>query len=144
MLYTVNRGEKAVYELFRMAAIRQPENRDVQTIRMISAGFTDVDTDTRKALQQKKFLRDALHYAKNASKAKTAFLSNMSDEIRTPMNAIIGLNNIALNDPETPEKVREYLKKIGASAEHLLNLINDILDMSRIESGRYSPADGLR
>ena len=79
---------------------------------------------------------DALENAEQANKAKTAFLSNMSHEIRTPMNAIIGLDNIALNDPETPEKTREYLEKIGASAEHLLHLINDILDMSRIESGR--------
>ena len=138
LLYTVYRGEKTAYELFRMAAIRQADQRDAQTIRTISAGFTDVDSDTRKALQQKEFLRDALNSAESASKAKTAFLSNMSHEIRTPMNAIIGLNNIALNDPETPEKVRDYLKKIGASAEHLLNLINDILDMSRIESGRLT------
>ena len=67
---------------------------------------------------------------------KTVFLSNMSHEIRTPMNTIIGLDSIALNDPETPAKTKEYLEKIGASADHLLNLINDILDMSRIESGR--------
>ena len=60
----------------------------------------------------------------------------MSHEIRTPMNAIIGLNNIALNEPDVPEKIQEYLLKIGASAQHLLSIINDILDMSRIESGR--------
>lgn len=78
----------------------------------------------------------ALASAEQANKAKTAFLSNMSHEIRTPMNAIIGLDNIALNDPDTPAKTKEYLEKIGTSAEHLLNLINDILDMSRIESGR--------
>ena len=62
----------------------------------------------------------------------------MSHEIRTPMNAIIGLDNIALNDPEVPETTRGYLEKIGSSAEHLLSLINDILDMSRIESGRMT------
>ena len=60
----------------------------------------------------------------------------MSHEIRTPMNAIIGLDSLALNDPETAPKTREYLEKIGASAQHLLSIINDILDMSRIESGR--------
>ncbi len=91
-----------------------------------------------KLEQQSQVLSDALEAAEQANRAKTAFLSNMSHEIRTPMNAIIGLDNIALNDPETPEKTKEYLEKIDASAEHLLNLINDILDMSRIESGRLT------
>ena len=92
----------------------------------------------RKSMDQQIALKDALASAEQANKAKTAFLSNMSHEIRTPMNAIIGLDNIALNDPDTPEKTREYLTKIGTSAEHLLGLINDILDMSRIESGRMT------
>ena len=86
--------------------------------------------------QQSEALSDALNTAQEANKAKTTFLSNMSHEIRTPMNAIIGLDNIALNDPETPEKTKGYLIKIGESADHLLTLIDDILDMSRIESGR--------
>ena len=90
----------------------------------------------KQLLKQSLILSNALKTAEEANKAKTAFLSNMSHEIRTPMNAIIGLDNIALNDPETPEKTKEYLEKIGGSADHLLNLINDILDMSRIESGR--------
>ena len=74
--------------------------------------------------------------AEESSRAKTSFLSNMSHEIRTPMNAIIGLDNIALRNPDLPPKTREQLEKIGSSANHLLGLINDILDMSRIESGR--------
>ncbi len=74
--------------------------------------------------------------AEESSRAKTSFLSNMSHEIRTPMNAIIGLDNIALKDPDLTPHTREQLQKIGASARHLLGLINDILDMSRIESGR--------
>ena len=74
--------------------------------------------------------------AEDASRAKTSFLSNMSHEIRTPMNAIIGLDNIALRNPDLQPQTREQLEKIGASARHLLGLINDILDMSRIESGR--------
>ena len=74
--------------------------------------------------------------AEESSRAKTSFLSNMSHEIRTPMNAIIGLDNIALKNPDLPVKTREQLEKIGSSAKHLLGLINDILDMSRIESGR--------
>ena len=74
--------------------------------------------------------------AEESSRAKTSFLSNMSHEIRTPMNAIIGLYNIALKEPDLPPKTMDQLEKIGASANHLLGLINDILDMSRIESGR--------
>ena len=74
--------------------------------------------------------------AEDANKAKTAFLSSMSHEIRTPMNAIIGLDSLALRNEALPAETREYLEKIGESAHHLLGLINDILDMSRIESGR--------
>ena len=74
--------------------------------------------------------------AEDASRAKTSFLSNMSHEIRTPMNAIIGLDNIALRNPDLQPQTRDQLEKIGSSARHLLGLINDILDMSRIESGR--------
>ena len=86
--------------------------------------------------QSREALKDALCAAQEASRAKTVFLSNMSHEIRTPMNAIIGLNNIAMNDPTVSGKVRQYHEKIGSSAHHLLDIINDILDMSRIESGR--------
>ncbi len=74
--------------------------------------------------------------AEEASHAKTSFLSNMSHEIRTPMNAIIGLDILALRNPNLQPQTREQLEKIGASARHLLGLINDVLDMSRIESGR--------
>ena len=74
--------------------------------------------------------------AEDASRAKTSFLSSMSHEIRTPMNAIIGLDNMALRNPDLQPQTRDQLEKIGASARHLLGLINDILDMSRIESGR--------
>ena len=83
-------------------------------------------------------LSDALAAAEDASRAKTAFLSSMSHEIRTPMNAIIGLDTIALHEEGLPDTVREHLEKIGSSARHLLSLINDILDMSRIESGRMT------
>ncbi len=134
--YVVNRGGKESYEMVRFAGVRHPEDREDHLVHAVGACFTDVDDETRKNMAQQQALSDALTVAEEANKAKTAFLSNMSHEIRTPMNAIIGLENIAINDPETPEKTRGYLEKIGSSAEHLLNLINDILDMSRIESGR--------
>ena len=81
-------------------------------------------------------LKTALEEARQANVAKTAFLSNMSHEIRTPMNAIIGLDNIALNEDDLSPKTREHLEQIGVSTRQLLGLIKDILDMSRIESGR--------
>ncbi|MBR0228465.1 MAG: response regulator [Clostridia bacterium] len=83
-------------------------------------------------------LVEAAETAKKADKAKSQFLAQMSHEIRTPMNAIIGLDNIALREPDLAPHVRDELEKIGASARHLLSLINDILDMSRIESGRMA------
>ena len=83
-------------------------------------------------------LKKALADAEQANRAKTAFLSNMSHEIRTPMNAIIGLNKIAMEDPTVGDTVRTHLEKVDGSARHLLSLINDILDMSRIESGRMT------
>ena len=83
-------------------------------------------------------LKNALRAAEEASTAKTAFLSNMSHEIRTPLNAIIGINNIAMSDPTAGDKMKEYHEKIRISAKHLLEIINDILDMSRIESGKMT------
>ena len=98
-----------------------------------------IDQEQKRELSEsREALKDALAIAENANKAKTSFLSNMSHEIRTPMNAIIGLNNIAMNDPTASDQVKEYLSKIGSSAQHLLGIINDILDMSRIESGRMT------
>jgi len=90
----------------------------------------------REEEKRRQILTEALDKAENANRAKTSFLSNMSHEIRTPMNAILGLNNLALHDKTLSPQTREYLKKTGDSARHLLALINDILDMSRIESGR--------
>ena len=83
-------------------------------------------------------LRLALKEAEQANIAKTAFLSRMSHEIRTPMNAIIGLDSIALQESDLSDSVKSDLEKIGESARYLLSLINDILDMSRIESGRMT------
>ncbi|MBE5825094.1 MAG: response regulator [Butyrivibrio sp.] len=126
------------YEMLRMAGVRRPGKDGESELRSVGVGFSDVDRETRESLIQKKALTDALAQAEEANAAKTSFLSSMSHEIRTPMNAIIGLDSIALKDKDVPEHTREYLEKIGASAKHLLGLINDILDMSRIESGRLT------
>ncbi|MBP5736511.1 MAG: response regulator [Acidaminococcaceae bacterium] len=134
--YMVSRNGKETYEMARVAGVRRPEDRDDHIVHAVGACFTDVDAETRKSLETAQTLNDALATAEQANQAKTAFLSSMSHEIRTPMNAIIGLDNIALSDPGLSPKTRESLEKIGSSAHHLLNIINDILDMSRIESGR--------
>ena len=81
-------------------------------------------------------LAEALQAAQIASNSKTMFLSNMSHDIRTPMNAVLGFTTLLAKDAENPDKVREYTKKITASGQHLLSLINDILDVSKIESGK--------
>ncbi len=81
-------------------------------------------------------LKEALQTAQIANNSKTTFLSNMSHDIRTPMNAVLGFAALLVKDADNPEKVREYTKKIMASGQHLLNLINDILDISKIESGK--------
>ncbi len=83
-------------------------------------------------------LEDAFRIAKSANEAKSNFLSNMSHDIRTPMNAILGYSTLLAKDAEKPDKVREYIRKIAFSGQHLLSLINDVLDMSKIESGKTS------
>ena len=125
------------YSMLRMAGVRHIEDRPDHLVHAIGVGFTDIDEEMRKSMAQQQTLVDALSAAEEANKAKTAFLSNMSHEIRTPMNAIIGLDSLALRNESLPRETREYLEKIGDSARHLLGLINDILDMSRIESGRF-------
>ena len=99
-------------------------------------GFRSVDAEIRKEMEQNDMLEAALSQANRASKAKTVFLSNMSHDIRTPMNAIVGFTNLAITHTDQPEQVTEYLQKIKTSGNHLLSLINDILDMSHIESGK--------
>ena len=136
--YLTRKGGVESYEMLRMAGVRTPENRHDDSMHAVGVGFTDVDEEMRADMAKNHALSDALSVAEEASKAKTAFLSSMSHEIRTPMNAIIGLDNIALNDPDISDQTRGYLEKIGSSAQHLLNIINDILDMSRIESGRMT------
>ncbi len=102
----------------------------------IVLGFRSVDEEIRHEMEQKSLLEDALMQANRANKAKSVFLSNMSHDIRTPMNAIVGFTALAITHIDRKEQVEEYLHKIMTSGNHLLSLINDVLDMSRIESGK--------
>ena len=140
--YLVNLDGNESFEMIKFAGVRHPEDRDDNLVHAVGMCFADVDVETRRSLQQTKALAEALEAAEEASRAKTVFLSNMSHEIRTPMNAIIGLDNIALSNPAIPQETREELEQIGVSAKHLLSIINDILDMSRIESGRLTLTTG--
>lgn len=96
----------------------------------------DITEQVIKQREQTQALQDALMHAQHANEAKTTFLSNMSHDIRTPMNAIIGFATIAASRIDNREQVSDCLQKVLASSNHLLSLINDILDMSRIESGK--------
>ena len=98
----------------------------------------DVDELVREQMKQKEALSDALASAEHANRAKTTFLNNVSHDIRTPMNAIVGYTALAATHISNTEQVQDYLSKIAVSSNHLLSLINDVLDMSRIESGKVT------
>ena len=93
-------------------------------------------SDRTEDKRRNQALQEAVSAAESANRAKSTFLSNMSHDIRTPMNAIVGFSVLAINNMDSKERVRDYLEKILSSSNHLLSLINDILDMSRIESGK--------
>ncbi|MCM1115586.1 MAG: response regulator [Clostridium sp.] len=111
---------------------RDDQNGDI----MVMVVSRDITAQVQKQREQTKALQDALLQAQHANSAKTTFLSNMSHDIRTPMNAIIGFTTIAASHIDNKGQVEDCLKKVLASSNHLLSLINDILDMSRIESGK--------
>ncbi len=113
---------------------RDEDNGDLIAM-VVSKDITD---QVRKQREQTQALQDALMQAQHANQAKTTFLSNMSHDIRTPMNAIIGFATIAASHMDRMDQVRDCLQKILSSSNHLLGLINDILDMSRIESGKLT------
>jgi len=103
-------------------------------------GIRCVDEAVHEEQTQKQLLQDALEAANRASAAKSDFMSKMSHDIRTPMNAIIGMTAIAAAHAENPDRVRDALSKISSSSRHLLGLINEVLDMSKVESGTISLA----
>ncbi len=103
---------------------------------MVMVISRDITAQVRKQREQTQALQDALMQAQHANRAKTAFLSNMSHDIRTPMNAIIGFTTLAVSHIDNKHQVQDCLEKVLSSSNHLLSLINDILDMSRIESGK--------
>ncbi len=119
--------------LHQSFAMTKDENTDDIIVMVISKDITD---QVKRQREQTQALHDALMQAQHANAAKTTFLSNMSHDIRTPMNAIIGFSTIAVNHIDSKDQVLECLQKVLASSNHLLSLINDILDMSRIESGK--------
>ena len=102
--------------------------------------FREVDVEKRQELQHTIILQEALDTARKSTKAKSAFFSSMSHDMRTPLNAIIGLSELAQKNADDREKVDDYIRKIEFSGKHLLALINDILELSRLESGRNTLA----
>ena len=98
----------------------------------------ELEEKNAELAESQKALSDALMVAEHANRAKTAFLNNMSHDIRTPMNAIVGFTALAASHIDNKEQVQDYLGKISVSSQHLLSLINDVLDMSRIESGKVT------
>ncbi len=127
-----NKNENGFYQVYSVTAFKSEMGGKLY-IHLVTMDHT---ATMENEMRQKALIEDALLRAENASKAKTDFLSNMSHDIRTPMNAIIGFTALASAHADEPELVRNYLKKISSSSNHLLSLINDVLDMSRIESGR--------
>ena len=125
-------GVEKWYRMHIIAATYAPDGKVTHVVMAVM----DVDKQITIDMQKQQVLEEALVQAENANKAKSVFLSNMSHDIRTPMNAIIGFTNLAQTHMEDQTLVREYLKKIMSASKHLLNLINEILDMSRIESGK--------
>ena len=101
----------------------------------IMAGFQNIDAIIMKEREQQEVLAKALEAAEDSNRAKTTFLNSMSHDIRTPLNAIIGFTTLAESQADNPEMVKTYLSKIKMAGNHLLSLVNDVLDMSHIESG---------
>ena len=128
--YRTQRADGVHYYEMKIVYVDAPEGGQMVL------GLRSVDDSTRREMEQRHLLEDALAQASQASQAKSAFLSNMSHDLRTPMNAIIGFTTLALSHIGRREQVEDYLNKIMASGKHMLSLVNDVLEMSRIESGK--------
>ncbi len=148
MMQAYSEGKKEVYleyqqydvygELHWLAThsffTENPYNNEILTITLSQ----NIDERRNKEAEQMQMLTDALKLAESANRAKSDFLSRMSHDIRTPMNAVIGYATIAASHPDEKERVKDSLRKILSSGEHLQGIINDVLDMSRIEAGKES------
>ena len=113
-------------------------SRTKKEVRNKEKARLELESKNRELAESQKALTDALVSAEHANRAKTTFLNNMSHDIRTPMNAIVGFTALAASHIDNREQVQDYLGKISVSSQHLLSLINDVLDMSRIESGKVT------
>ena len=131
--YRVREGEEIYNYQFTYMYVKESGFRKEG---FVLAGFRNIDETIREEQVQKLMLAEALGEAQYANNAKTTFLNSMSHDIRTPMNAIIGFTSLAMSHIDNRELVQNYLEKIITSGNHLLSLINDVLDMSRIESGK--------
>ena len=127
--FSYHTDEGLIYKRFTFYAA----DRQTQFYALLISDTTEIRLEQEK---QNAVLEEALKQAKASNKAKTTFLSNMSHDIRTPMNAIIGFTNLAKQCTDDPAQTGQYLDKILMSSNHLLSLINDVLEMSRIESGK--------
>ena len=125
-------NEEHIVEYIRMTISRVVDDKYGSRIVM---AYKDVTEEVKKAQEEQRLIEEVAR-ADAASRAKTAFLFNMSHDIRTPMNAIIGFSELALKHMDERERLEEYLRNIGVSGNHLLSLINNVLEMARIESGR--------
>lgn len=134
--------DKGEVRYFQFTFVK-PHGDSAENANLVLAGLRNIDDVIRREQEQKKALSEALAQSRYASAAKTAFLNNMSHDIRTPMNAIIGFTTLATQNAENVPMVKRYLGKIMTSGNHLLSLINDVLDMSRIESGKVKIEEQL-
>ena len=130
--FSFRTGNTGAPQYYQVKGVRIGSGRNMQLL----LGFANIEEERQEELRKRKLLEDALEQARHAADAKSSFLSNMSHDIRTPMNAIMGFAGIASEHLDDPDKVRACLDKIIVSSNHLLQLINNVLDMSRIESGR--------
>lgn len=129
--YRINTQTQIEYQQLRIVNIGNQEHTS-----QFIMGYRNIDNEMKQELEQKKILENTLKRAKAANTAKDTFLSNMSHDMRTPMNAVLGFTTLARKYTENPEKLNNYLDKIEAAGKQLLHLINDVLEISQLESGK--------